>query len=165
MPETKSKSKAKARPVIVRIPLAEADEKKAVRIGSKYKSESWGAWAERYARKCLKVKQGLRATPAPVPPEMPPDVAKTIRESILGKDAPKVARKPAAKKAPAKAKPAAKKAAPSKKAPARKPAAKAKAQAAAPASSAAIGSPEHAAQVEGRLAAEAGKAIAEAMLP
>ncbi len=97
-----------------RAALAAADEKKVAAIATKYDGEAWGAWAERYARKVLKVKNGLRSTPAPVPPEMPKEVAKEIREGFLGKDKVKetATPKPAAKKTTAKKttkKPAAKK--------------------------------------------------------
>lgn len=94
-----------------RAALAAADEKKVAAIAAKYDGESWSKWAERYARKVLKVKNGLRSTPAPVPPEMPPAVAKEIREGFLGPDKAKAPKesKPAAKKPAAKKKTAAKK--------------------------------------------------------
>jgi hypothetical protein len=100
------------REVTEREALAPKDEKKVTAVIEAYTSaaEDVQKWAERYARKVVKVMVGIRTTPAPVPPELGKDEAERI-DALLGyvrperkKPEPKkpAAKKPAAKKAPAK---------------------------------------------------------------
>ena len=81
-----STSTSSGRHYTQRVALPAGDEKKVSAIEEKYSDQDWGKWAARYARKVIKVKKGLRATPAPIPVEMPVEVAKEIRESFLGPD-------------------------------------------------------------------------------
>jgi hypothetical protein len=77
-----AKSTTASRPAVSRQPLSQADEKALAKIVAQYPDNKA---AERYARKCLKVKAGLRGTKPPIG-ELSKEQAKTIRESILGPD-------------------------------------------------------------------------------
>jgi hypothetical protein len=82
-----------------RKPLAAKDEKTLASVVETYPDKPW---AERYARKVLKVQAGLRTTPAPVPPQLGKEKASAI-DVLLGYERPKRETKPkkaAAKKTP-----------------------------------------------------------------
>lgn len=68
--------------------LSKAQEKKVAAVAEAYPDN---VWATRYARKVLKVKLGLRTTPAPIPSELDKDAALAI-EGMIGYERPKKVR-------------------------------------------------------------------------
>ncbi len=98
----KSTPKAEGRHFTPRKPLAKKDEAKLKAVSEAFADASAEAlaWAERYGRKVLKHAAGLRATPAPIPPQLGAESAAKVRE-ILGivVEAPAADGKPAEEKA------------------------------------------------------------------
>jgi hypothetical protein len=80
----------------VRKPLTAKDERTLASVVETYPDEPW---AERYARKVLKVQAGLRTTPPPIPAELGKEKASAI-DALLGYERPVRATEP--KKAAAK---------------------------------------------------------------
>ncbi len=90
---TQEKKSGSGRKFTPRKPLAAKDEKKLASVDAAFESskEETKVWARRYGAKVLKHAAGLRATPAPIPPELGEKNATKVREILGVKETPKKA--------------------------------------------------------------------------
>jgi hypothetical protein len=101
---TQEKKPGSGRKFTPRKPLAAKDEKRLAAVDAAFETakEDQKIWARRYGTKVLKHAAGLRATPAPIPPELGEKNAAKVREVLGIVDAPKEAKTNSKAKATAK---------------------------------------------------------------
>lgn len=88
--KTAAPAKTEGRHFTPRKALAKKDESKLAAVTEAFANDTPEviSWTERYGRKVLKHQAGLRATPAPIPPEIGPEKAAKVRELLGVVDAP-----------------------------------------------------------------------------
>lgn len=88
--KTATPAKTEGRHFTPRKALAKKEEAKLAAVTEAFANDTPEviSWTERYGRKVLKHQSGLRATPAPIPPEIGPEKAAKVRELLGVVDAP-----------------------------------------------------------------------------